>query len=83
MRRHTTIAWASFLALFLNWTPLLHADAIAPIFNVKNYGASGEKTDDARKAIQKASTPARRPAEARCCCRPASTRREPSTSAAT
>jgi hypothetical protein len=41
------------LALFA-WLPVCFAQSVPAIFNVKDYGASGRKTDDARPAIQKA-----------------------------
>ena len=55
----------------------------APVFNVKHYGATGKRGDDARHAIQKAVDACAWPAEGRCCCRPASIRRGPFTCAAT
>jgi hypothetical protein len=54
MRPPTIIAGVSLLALGLASTPLLHAEASRHVFNVKDYGATGQKTDDARQAIQRA-----------------------------
>ena len=34
--------------------PLLHAEVSAPVYDVRNYGATGKKTDNAQRAIQKA-----------------------------
>ncbi|MGO8745523.1 MAG: glycoside hydrolase family 28 protein [Thermoguttaceae bacterium] len=54
MQRHPTILSASLLVLFLAFVPSLLADESGLIFDVKSYGASGKKTDDAKKAIQAA-----------------------------
>src|SRR5208282_232802 len=56
MRRQKarTLGWAGLAALVLLFTPLLHTEEGVQIFNVKNYGATGNKADDGQKAIQSA-----------------------------
>ncbi len=46
--------WASIIVCALFIAPLLRADEGVQVFNVKNYGATGNKADDAQKAIQSA-----------------------------
>jgi len=50
----TKIALTSLGALVLLFTPVLRAQVNAPTCNVKTYGATGRKADDATPAIQKA-----------------------------
>ena len=56
MRRQTAraLGWISLAILVLLFAPLLHAEGGVQIFNVKNYGATGNKADDAQKSIQSA-----------------------------
>ena len=55
MRRQpsSAIGWLCLAVILSLPVPLLHAQADA-VFNVRNYGATGNKADDARKAIQSA-----------------------------
>ena len=46
--------WAGLASILLLLTPFLQAEESVRIFNVKNYGATGSKMDDAQKAIQSA-----------------------------
>ncbi len=48
------LLWASFIVCALFIAPLLRADEGVQVFNVKNYGATGNKADDAQNAIQSA-----------------------------
>jgi hypothetical protein len=48
------MAWLCFALLVSLPAPLLGAEGNVSIFNVKNYGATGKKADNAQKAIQKA-----------------------------
>ncbi len=50
--KRTSLVGLTVFILLL--TPLLRAEENVRIFNVKNYGATGKKADDAQKAIQKA-----------------------------
>jgi hypothetical protein len=45
---------AGLAAIVLLFTPLLRAEEGMRVFNVKDYGATGSKADDAQKAIQSA-----------------------------
>ncbi len=46
--------WAGVALSFLVATPCLWAGVAAPVFNVRDYGATGQKPDNATSAIQKA-----------------------------
>jgi len=50
----TRIVWAWLALLTSLSVPVLGAEGKAAVFNVRDYGATGNKADDARKAIQKA-----------------------------
>jgi len=47
-------SWAVMAGLILLFPVLIHAEENAATFNVKNYGATGNKADNAQKAIQAA-----------------------------
>jgi len=47
-----TLCWVSLALVVLLFTPNLRAEEGVRIFNVRNYGATGNKGDDAQKAIQ-------------------------------
>ncbi|MGD1104812.1 MAG: glycosyl hydrolase family 28 protein [Terriglobia bacterium] len=48
------VGWATLAVLVLIVPILVRAEETVPSFNVRNYGATGKKSDDARKAIQSA-----------------------------
>src|SRR5271157_2758534 len=48
------MGWLCFALLVSLPAPLPGAEGNVSIFNVKNYGATGKKADNAQKAIQKA-----------------------------
>jgi hypothetical protein len=56
MQRRTAriICWATLGLLLGLIVPLLRAEEGTAVFNVKNFGATGNKAQDAQKAIQKA-----------------------------
>src|SRR5947208_15142717 len=45
---------AAVVILFSLFAPALRAEVAEPVFNVKTYGATGKKADNAKPAIQKA-----------------------------
>src|SRR6266487_1942649 len=45
---------AAVVILFSLFAPALRAEVAEPVFNVKTYGATGKKADNAEPAIQKA-----------------------------
>ncbi len=54
MKRQLRIAWAGLVFALLAFAPCLLGKENIAIFNVKDYGASGRKADNAKSAIQKA-----------------------------
>ena len=50
----STIVWACLALLTSLSVPVFGAEGKATVFNVRDYGATGNKGDDARKAIQNA-----------------------------
>ncbi len=56
MRRHTAkpLCWTGLALVILLIAPLLRAEEGVKIFNVKSYGATGNKADDAQRSIQSA-----------------------------
>ncbi len=54
MKRHLRIAWAGLALAVLVLVPRLLGEEKIAVFNVKDYGASGKKTDNAKAAIQSA-----------------------------
>jgi len=48
------IRWSLFAALVALAVPLMGAEGNGALFNVRGYGATGKKTDDAQAAIQRA-----------------------------
>ncbi len=53
-RTSKRINWSGLILFVLFLAPFLPAAENLPVFNVKNYGATGKKADDAQKAIQQA-----------------------------
>ena len=48
------LCWVTLALCVQPLVPFLHAEQGVQIFNIKNYGATGNKADDAQKAIQNA-----------------------------
>ncbi|MBZ5564733.1 MAG: right-handed parallel beta-helix repeat-containing protein [Acidobacteriia bacterium] len=54
LRLTKMLAWAGLALSLTLMAPWLRAESSAPVFNVRNYGATGQKPDNATSAIQKA-----------------------------